>query len=158
MLTAGTLAKAHLFNTPAKLDLFRDTTFELLANYAIELRAWAFFANHYHLIASFAGATGEQRTFLRHLHRELAIRLNQRDGRPGRKVMYQFWDSALTYEKSYLARLHYVHQNAVRHRLVTTGAEYPWCSARWFESNARDAFVRSVYSFKIDRLSVMDEF
>jgi nuclear transport factor 2 (NTF2) superfamily protein len=36
-----------------KLDLFRDTTFELANGYALILQAWAFFANHYHLVVSF---------------------------------------------------------------------------------------------------------
>ena len=47
------------------------------------------------------------------LHRELALRLNQMDGTPSRKVMYQFWDTELTFETSYLARLNYVWRRAV---------------------------------------------
>ncbi|MDQ2918768.1 MAG: hypothetical protein M3R10_02680, partial [Verrucomicrobiota bacterium] len=70
----------------------------------------------------------------------------------------QFWDTELTFEKSYFARLHYVHYNAVHHRLVAVATDYPWCSARWFESNASDAFVRTIYSFKIDMLNLPDEF
>ena len=72
--------------------------------------------------------------------------------------MYQFWDSRLTYQASWLARLNYVHHNAVHHGLVHVAADYPWCSARWFETNARESFVKSVYSFKTDRLNVMDDF
>ena len=86
------------------------------------------------------------------------MRLNAVDATPGRKVMYQFWDTELTFEKSYLARLNYVHQNAVHHGLVPMANQYPWCSAPWFESNGRPAFVRAVYSFKTDRLNVADEF
>ena len=158
MLTAGTLHKAPLFDAPAKLDLFRNTTLELIAAYSLSLRGWAFFNNHYHLIVGFEDAKTSHRVFIRHLHREIAIRLNDLDFRPGRKVMYQFWDSELTFEKSYLARLNYVHQNAVHHKLVAVAGDYPWCSARWFERNARPAFVRTVYSFKTDRLNVPDEF
>jgi putative transposase len=29
--------------------------------------------------------------------------------------LYNFWETKLTFEKSYLARLNYVHQNAVKH-------------------------------------------
>ncbi|MFN2507441.1 MAG: hypothetical protein ABR589_01560 [Chthoniobacterales bacterium] len=56
MLTAGTLHKASLFDSPTKLDLFRDTVLELIEAYSLSLRAWAFFRNHYHLIVSFADA------------------------------------------------------------------------------------------------------
>jgi putative transposase len=69
-----------------------------------------------------------------------------------------FWDTKLTYEKSYLARLHYVHQNAVKHGLVSVANQYQWCSARWFEQIASPAMVRSIYRFKIDRLNIRDNF
>jgi putative transposase len=158
LLTAGTLHKARLFDSPAKLDQFRAITFELAANYALSLHAWAFLANHYHLVAGFEKATVPHRVFLRHLHREIAIRLNEIDSAPGRKVIYQFWDSELTFEKSYLARLSYVHHNPVHHHLMAVARDYAWCSARWFETNARPAFVRSVYSFKTNRVRVPDDF
>jgi putative transposase len=72
--------------------------------------------------------------------------------------MYEFWDTHLTFEKSWLARLNYVHQNAVKHGLVALANRYPWCSAPWFESNARSGFVKSVYSFKTDQIKVPDDF
>src|SRR5436190_17758338 len=103
------------------------------------------------IISSLASKTvTTHRDFLRHLHRELAIRLNRIDSTPGRRVMYEFWDTHLTFERSWLTRLNYVHQNAVKHGVVPVGNQYPWCSATWFESNARSAFVKSVYSFKTD--------
>ncbi len=76
------------------------------------------------------------------------MRLNRADNAPGRRVMYEFWDTHLTFEKSWLARLNYVHQNAVKHGLVPVANQYPWCSAPWFESNVRSSFVKSVYSFQ----------
>ena len=100
-----------LFDSDAKLDLFRDTTFEFGEDYALILQAWAFFANHYHLVASFENTETTHRDFVRHLHRELTMRANEVDAAPGRRVMYEFWDTHLTFEKSWLARLNYVHQN-----------------------------------------------
>ena len=158
IITAGTLHKLPLFNSPAKLDLFQETAFELIAAYRLQLEAWAFLANHYHLILGFQNAAVMHSTFLRHLHRELAVRLNELDGQPGRRVMYNFWDTQLTYEKSYLARLSYVHQNPVKHGLVNVASAYRWCSAAWFEREARPAFVKTVYSFKTDKLNVPDDF
>jgi hypothetical protein len=51
-----------------------------------------------------------------------------------------------------------VHQNAVKHGLVPVANQYQWCSARWFEQIASPAMVRSIYRFKIDQLSVRDNF
>jgi REP-associated tyrosine transposase len=158
IITAATLHRKPLFDCGAKLDLLRDTTFKLAKNYALILQAWAFFVNHYHLVIGFENTTTPHRDFIQHLHRELAVRLNRIDATPGRRVMYEFWDTRLTFEKSWLARLNYVHQNAVKHGLVLIANEYPWCSASWFEGNARPGFVKSVYSFKTDRIKVPDDF
>ncbi|MGB8475864.1 MAG: hypothetical protein WCE61_17420, partial [Candidatus Acidiferrum sp.] len=67
-------------------------------------------------------------------------------------------ETRLTYEKSYLARLNYVHQNPVKHGLVPVASLYPWCSAPWFERTARPAQIRTIHRFKTDRLNVADDF
>ena len=118
IITAATLHRKGLFDSAAKLDLLRETTFELAKDYALILQAWAFFPNHYHLMISFEDTTITHRDFVRHLHGELAMRLNRVDDTSARRVMYEFWDTRLTFEKSWLARLNYVHQNAVKHGLV----------------------------------------
>ena len=84
--------------------------------------------------------------------------VNQLDDSAGRKVWYNFWDTKLTYERSYLARLNYVHQNAVKHGLVRVANQYPWCSAGWLERTATAAQVKTVYSIKTDRLGIYDEY
>ncbi len=80
------------------------------------------------------------------------------DGLEGRQVWHNYWDKLLTYEKSYLARVNYVHQNPVKHGLVRVANQYAWCSAAWFERVARPAQVKTIYSCKIDRLEVADNF
>lgn len=76
----------------------------------------------------------------------------------GRQVWHNFWDTRLTYERSYLTRLNYVHQNPVRHGLVAVANKYPWCSAAWFERTARPAQVKTIYGFKLDKVRVYDEY
>ena len=98
------------------------------------------------------------RTFLSHLHSNTARELNRTDGTEGRAVWYNFWDSKLTYERSYFARLNYVHQNAVKHGLVATANQYRWCSAAWFERTASPAIVKTIYGFKIDKLQIADDY
>ena len=73
-------------------------------------------------------------------------------------VWYRAWDTRLSYERSYLTRLAYVHNNPVRHGLVQDAQEYPWCSARWFADRADRPFYKSVMSFKTDRVNVYDDF
>ncbi|NQT51651.1 hypothetical protein HQ576_06365, partial [bacterium] len=92
------------------------------------------------------------------LHMTTARWLNEKDGTPGRQVWFQFWDKQLTYQRSYLARLNYVHQNPVKHGIVPAAEEYPYCSAAWFARTASPAFQKTVGSFGWQRLKVVDDF
>ena len=98
------------------------------------------------------------REFLRELHSRSAIDLNRLDGMERRTVWHNFRDARLTYQYSYLARLNYVHQNAVKHGLVRVANQYPWCSAAWFERVASAAQVETIYSFKTNQVNVEDDF
>jgi REP-associated tyrosine transposase len=73
-------------------------------------------------------------------------------------VWFQYWDTLLNYQKAYLARLNYVHTNAVRHGLVCEPSAYPWCSAGWFQRTAVRSFYATVMRFPSDRVNVPDEF
>jgi putative transposase len=161
MVTAGTYLKEHFFKGEERLDYLEGMALSLAKHYGWQIEAWAVFSNHYHFVAHspLDGTDATSlRTFLSRLHTQTAIKMNKHDGTPGRKVWYNFWDSRLTYEKSYLARLHYVHANPVKHKLVLMANEYPWCSAAWFERTASPAMVKTIYSFKIDELKVLDDF
>jgi putative transposase len=88
---------------------------------------------------------------------QTARQLNLWDNTLGRKVWFQFWESRITFERSYLARLNYVHHNPARHGVVPL-ADFRWCSASWFAENGPPAFVNTVNSFKIDGVNVPDDF
>jgi len=158
MVTAGTMYKEHLFKTPEKLTFLEDQLLSLAKKYHWQLEAWAVFSNHYHFVARSQENSANLKKLLTHLHADTARELNRMDGVARRRVWYNFWDTRLTYERSYLARLNYVHQNAVKHGLVTVANQYRWCSAAWFERVAAPATVKTIYSFKIDKIEVVDDF
>ncbi len=160
IITAATYQKAHHFRQPARLDVLQRGILKLTAEFQWHLEAWAVFSNHYHLIArpeSQANAA-TLKPLLSKLHEKTAKWLNKLDGAPGRKVWHNYRDTILSFEKSYFARLNYVHQNAVHHGLVHQAEQYPWCSAAWFSRTADPAFVRTIQSFKIDRVNLPDDF
>ena len=158
MVTAGALQKQHFFRDPAMLDLLESRLLALAKQYAWQLEAWAVFSNHYHFIAQSPAEAGSLQKFLRHLHADTARELNRQDHAPSRQVWHNFWDTRLTYERSYLARLNYVHQNPVHHGLVPVANQYRWCSATWLERTCPPAIVKTIYNFKSDRLNVPDDY
>ena len=158
MITAATLDKQHFFSSSAKLDFLQSELLSLAKKYHWQLQAWAVFPNHYHFIARSEDESPQLGTFVSHLHTSTARQLNQLDQIAGRRIWYNFWDSKLTFERSYLARLNYVHQNPVKHGRVFAANQYRWCSAAWFERTAPPATVKTVYGFKTDKLNIADDY
>ena len=158
MVTAGTYGKEHFFSGSNKLDLLSDALKACASEFGWEFRAWAVFTNHYHFVAESPGNAASLTRMLNKLHMTTAKAVNLNDGCKGRKVWHQFWDVRIDFQRSYFARLNYVLNNPVKHRLVSKAADYPWCSARWFEANARPSLVRTVQMFSTEDLKIDDDF
>lgn len=161
MVTAGTYRKIHHFRSAQRLDVLERGLLTVSRDHGWGLEAWAVFSNHYHFVAS--APAGEQAAaslsrMLSTLHTTTGTWVNRLDGMPGRKVWHNFFETRITYERSYFARLNYVHQNALRHGLVRVAADYRWCSARWFEQTAPRSRVAAVYGIKVDRVRVVDDY
>ncbi|MEJ5251042.1 MAG: transposase [Chthonomonadetes bacterium] len=156
MVTASTLHKQRLFNTPEKLGILQDTLFEVMQACGWRLQAWALFSNHYHFIAQSPQDGVSLDRLIQHLHSQTARAINALDGTPGRKVWFQYWDTCLTYEKSYLARLNYVHYNPVKHGLVACAEQYPFCSAKWFKEHAPAELQKILADIPYDCVNVPD--
>jgi putative transposase len=157
MVTAGTYRKEPFFATSERLTLLQKQLFLLCEEHSVALQAWAVFPNHYHYIARLEQPSDLQ-DLVRHLHSLTAREVNRLDGAAGRKVWFQYWDSQIFFQKSYFARLRYVHENPVRHGIAARPANYAWCSASWFEREAMPGFRKTVLGFPYERLEIPDDF
>ena len=158
MVTAGTRRKQHFFREPERLRLLQENLFACAQQAGWVLQSWAIFSNHYHFIAQAPEQAETLKSMLQRLHSLTAREINRLDQTAGRQVWFQYWDTCLTYEKSYLARLHYVNHNPVHHRLVAVATQYPFCSAAWFEQQVEPGFHRKVELFACDHITVVDDF
>jgi len=158
MVTAGTLNKDHVFQTHEELEFLETSLLGLAVEFGWSLEAWAVFRNHYHFVGHSPEGGSNLRLFTNKLHGTTARWVNRRHEKVGRQVWYSYRQTALTYERSYLARLNYVIHNPVKHGLVKEAEDYPFCSATWFRQRADEAWYGTVTSFPIDRLEVEDDF
>lgn len=159
-VTARTLGRVAYLSDDERLSFARDRLLELGARYGWRMEAWAVLNNHYHFVAqSPRGEDGaiSLRKWLRHLHADIAREVNRLDATPGRKVWHNFRETLLTHRKSYLARLHYTHANAVHHGLVAVAGDYPWCSASAWMAAETSARVKTVMSFAFEEIAVADQ-
>jgi putative transposase len=132
-VTASTYLHEHHFRSAARLVVLHRGLLKVAAEFGWQLEAWAVFSNHYHFVGHSPAdrATAESlRSMLGELHRKTAFWVNHLDGVAGRQVWFNYRETRLTFQRSYLARLNYVHQNPVKHGLVSVANQYPWCSAR----------------------------
>ena len=160
-VTAATYLKAHHFRGRKRLSVLHRGLLKVTEEFGWRLEAWAVFSNHYHFVAH---SPDDQETaeslsqMLGKLHSKTGSWIKKLEAKDSLQVWHNFRETRLTRQRSYLARLNYVHQNAVRHGLVMVASQYPWCSAGWFERTASGAMVKSIYRFKTDRLGVDDDF
>ncbi|HRI16432.1 MAG TPA: hypothetical protein PLX89_25850 [Verrucomicrobiota bacterium] len=160
-VTAATYLKAHHFRGAKRLSVLSRGLLRLASEWGWQIEAWAVFSNHYHFVAHSppeSTAASSLTEMLVELHAKTAVWANKLDCTAGRRVWFNYRETRLSFERSYLARLNYVHQNPVKHGLVLVADQYPWCSATWFERTATPAQIRTIYGFKTDRVNVDDDF
>jgi putative transposase len=122
-LTAGTYKKQHFFRGPERLRVLHRGPLSVTNEFGWHLEAWAVFSNHYHFVAHSPENEPNAESLspmLGKLHEKTGKWVNRLDASLERQVWHNFWETRLTCEKSYLARLNYVHQNPVKH---------VWCSS-----------------------------
>ncbi|GAB4233288.1 MAG: transposase [Acidobacteriota bacterium] len=158
-VTASTLDRRHFFFDSLRLRLLQDTFLEIASRASWHPLAWVFFSEHYHWIARSPVEEGlDLSNFLQRFHAEAARRLNRLDRTPGRRVFFQYWDRCLTYESSYYAQINYIHQNPVRHGLVSTPKDHPFSSARLYELNLPSPLRRRLASYGVEKVREPDGF
>jgi putative transposase len=158
MVTSGTYLKVHRFREERWLDRLQSLLFELALEHRFRLEAWAVFSNHYHFVAQAEDDGADLAHFIGRLHSISSKELNSEQACPGRRVWYQYWDTQLTFNRSILARLSYVHNNPVKHGLVRVARKYPWCSADWLHMSARRSFIETLAGFDLSKVKVPDDF
>ncbi|MBS1701333.1 MAG: transposase [Armatimonadetes bacterium] len=156
IITAGTYQKHHHFSSDDRLRVLQQSLFSVALEVGWELQAWALFSNHYHLVGICNQEDGVRRLTSK-LHGATGQYLNKLEGTPGRKVWYRCRDTLLTNEKSYMARLAYVHNNSMKH-LKVPPEQYEFCSMHWFKTKADRPFYETVMSFPTDSISIDDDY
>ena len=156
-VTARARDKQHLLADDEMKDWFEAKLFEVCAEFGWTLEAWCVLSNHYHFVGHNAVDADSHSTMTKKLHSLTTKELNRRDVKPGRTRLWQnYRETHLTFQRSYLARLHYVHQNAVHHHLVKVGSDWKWCSAKKFKESVTPAWLKTIASFKYNEIADED--
>jgi len=158
MVTGAIVHKQPLLSEDRRKEFFLKTLFEKTTLFGWDMEAWAVLNNHYHFIGQSPEDSTTLAKLLQQVHSITAIQINRWDNSPGRQVWQNYWDTCITYEKSYLARMHYIHINPVKHGLIDNATDYPFCSYKWFIERGDDILKEQVFDQPVDKVNVFDEF
>ena len=105
MVTGSIVHKQSILRNDKYKYFFLQTLFEKANLFSWELEAWAVLDNHYHIIAQAPDNSTTLRKILQQTHSITAIQFNRWDNASGRQVWQNYWDTCITYEKSYLGKI-----------------------------------------------------
>ena len=115
-LTASTVGHSQLLGEGHRV-IVRDQARRIAEKHHLTVSAWVVLADHYHLLIH-AAPGAEVPRFIQRFHAATALRVNGLDGRRGRKVWYQYWDTTVASEDAFWACMNYIHINPLKHGLV----------------------------------------
>lgn len=149
-VTARTRGQQYLLADDSMKDWFEAKLFELASEFGWLLEAWNALSKHYHFVGHSPRTESDAESLkpsVQKLHSLTTKEFNQREKKPGRTRLWQnYRETHLTFQRSYLARLNYVHQNAAHHGLVKVSSGWKWCSAKRFKESVTHAWLKTIAS------------
>jgi putative transposase len=158
MITAATYQKERRFGTEVLLRFLRDAILTDSLRRGWQVRSYVVLPNHYHLLAVAPDGTSQLDKLVRSIHSFTAHEVARQQPGSGKKVWWNYWDTCITNEASYLARANYIHFNPVRHGYVDDPLKWEFSSFReMYETDPAEA-ERLKEEYPYDRVSVVDDF
>ncbi|MCF7885823.1 MAG: transposase [Candidatus Marinimicrobia bacterium] len=74
------------------------------------------------------------------------------------KKFHNYWDTCITYERSYFARLHYIWYNPVKHKYVEEPREWKFGSYYYRIKKDKDKIRNIIDDYPCDNVNVYDDF
>jgi len=159
MITAGTYQKRPYMNSNHRKEFWFETFNRVLNREGWDLKAWVVLSNHYHVILHAPEAGAERLPILiGDAHKFTAREWNAEDEIQGRRVWWNYWDSCITYERSYYARFNYIHWNPVHHGIVKSPQDYHFSSYRFYMKEQSKWLEHIKKEYPFDRVKVFDPF
>ncbi len=125
-----------------------------------KLEEWVVLHNHYHAMAESPDNAKSLSGIMRDIHKFTAmwIRKNIQDADGLEKIWWNYWDTCITYERSYYTRMNYLWYNPQKHGVIADAEEWPFGSLcnRILEEAQSIRMLRERYPF--DSVKVRDDF
>jgi putative transposase len=124
-ITAVTQDRRPLFADAANLELLRVTMRSARQYHPFAMRAYAFLADHFHLLV-FVPETTNISKLLQSIQRNFTRNYKQAHAVPEPLRLWQrgFWDHVIRDERDFANHLNYIHYNPVKHGYASRAGGY----------------------------------
>ena len=158
-ITGATYEKRHTLRSDAAKEKTVEYMFKSFAHFGWKIEDWVLLNNHYHLMARAPEDANTLANVINNFHKfsgnwiKKHVPLNP----VPEKIWHNYWDTCITYENSYFARINYIWFNPVKHKLVLQPEE--WHFGSYFTRvNSGDAVDTFVKKYPFDDLKIKDDF
>lgn len=124
------------------------------------MEEWVILDNHYHLMGNAPDDSGTLPVMMKGIHKFTAlwIKKNIPDAKGAERIMYNYWDTCITFEASYFARLHYIWHNPVKHGYVKNAEEWVFGSYSRRGEQDKEWLGKIKANYPCDKVNVNDDY
>jgi len=129
-ITASTYKRIHFFNSNQSKKILLDSILKTFSKFNWVIEDWVILDNHYHLMVDVKDNPNELSKIIRNIHRYTAIQIKKINlqAEQSEKIWYNYWDTCITFEKSYFARINYIWNNPVKHGYTKNSEDWEFGS------------------------------
>ncbi len=144
IITSSIYQNQCLLRTKGYKEFARDQLKTLVIHFGFRLTAWVILDNHYHILVKSRSGMDLSR-FLARLHGRISFELNTRDGRRGRRVWHNYWDTCIRTQTDYWIRFNYIHHNPVKHGYTKRMENWPFSSYRYYLEHKGEGWLMDIF-------------
>jgi putative transposase len=157
-ITAAVYKKQHLFEDDDVKHCVLEVMFESFTRQCWKIEEWVLLDNHYHLMADAPENATTLSRVINNFHRFSALRMKKiNQAITVDRIWYNYYDTCITFEKSYYARLNYIWNNPVKHGYVERPEDWKFGSY-YFKTDKNDEVRKIMKKYPCDRIRVEDDF
>ena len=155
-ISARTYQKIHFFDTDAAKQMLAESILSEFAKHNWEIEDWVVLDNHYHLMANSNDNPDTLCDIIRNIHRFTSMEIRKMNflAKQADKIWYNYWDTCITFEKSYWTRLNYIWFNPLKHGYVDDPKDWKFGSYYYRYDQKADEMKEIVQKYPWDKLDL----
>jgi putative transposase len=160
LITASTYLKRHYFKDDPAKEIVLNSIIKGFSDLDWKIDDLVILDNHYHLMVQASEEASNLSKIVQNIHKFTALRLKKYNPSLENvgKIWFNYWDTCITYEKSYFARINYIWFNPVKHGYVDDALKWRFGSY-YSRMKQNEIFAKEIKrKYPFDRINVMDDF